>query len=175
MTDQPIESNAVRVFRAKCETALAKINNYKQWEAEEEMVHEVMEAGRTLFGRPLDEMDPDTLLRLGGRLAGSYGYLGQRNAYARGERDVFAQKLDETEKELILNYLADGKYKVTEARARVSAEVAVLNEFVIQKETAKNQWENLLDACDRMIGFIQSAIKVKEAERFQAGRMSNQG
>ena len=169
------ESKAVAIFRAKCESAMAKINNYKQWEEQEEMVHEVMEAGRTLFQKPLDKMSPDTLLRIGGRLVGSFGYLGQRSAYARAERDVYEQKLSETEKELVLKYLTNTDYKVTEARAKVSADVEELKEFVIQKETAKNQWEAITEACQVMAMFCQSALKVKEGERFASSRMSNNG
>ena len=168
------ESKAVAIFRAKCESAMAKIDNYKDWEKNEEMVHEVMEAGRTLFQKPLDKMSPDTLLRIGGRLIGSFGYLGQRSAYARAERDVYEAKLGETEKELILKYLANTDYKVTEARAKVAGDVEELKEFVIQKETAKNQWESITNACSVMAMFCQSALKVKENERYASSRMHNQ-
>lgn len=158
----------------KCNDALSKIRNYKAWEENEPMVHEVMQAGRQLFDKPLDKWSPDALLRIGGRLAGAFGYLGQMSAYARAERDVYRQKLEEAEKEMTLAYLSDGKYKVTEARARVSMDVFELNELVIQKEAEKNQWENLLEACRTMIMFTQSAIKSKEGERYQSSRINNQ-
>ena len=57
------------------------------------MVRIVMDAGRTLFDKPLDKMTPDIFLRLGGRLIGSFGYLGQRSVYARAERDVYEAKI----------------------------------------------------------------------------------
>lgn len=169
------ESTAVRMFRSRCEVAMSHIQNYKEWEKEETMVHEVMQAGRTLFDKPLDQMSPDFLLRIGGRLSGAYGYLGQKASYARAERDVYEQKLSETEKRLQLEMFADDpKYKVTLAKAKVAVEVEELREMVIQKESAKNQWENLLEACDKMISFVQSAIKVKEGERFMSSRVQNQ-
>ena len=173
--EKPKESRAVSIFRKKCEDAMAEINTYKQWEDEEEMVHEVMEAGRTLFGTPLDKMSPDILLRIGGRLVGSYAYLGQKSAYARAERDVYEAKLDESEKERISQILkTDPKYKVTQARADVAIEFSEMREFVIQKETAKNQWEKITDACQVMTMFCQSALKIKECERFASSRMHNQ-
>lgn len=173
--EEPKESRAVAIFRAKCESAMAKINNYKKFEEEEEMVRIVMDAGRTLFDKPLDKMTPDTLLRLGGRLIGSFGYLGQRSAYARAERDVYEAKLSETEKELVLKYLENTDYKVTEAKAKVAGDVEELREFVIQKETAKNQWEAITEACQVMAMFCQSALKVKEGERYASSRMQNNG
>ena len=166
-------------FQQKCEVAMSQIPNYREWEAQKDdegkMVHEVLQAGRALFDKPLDQWSPDALIRLGGRLAGAFGYLGQMSAYARAERDVYAQKLSETEKSLTLEYLSeDKKYKVTEVRARVEGDVQELQELVIQKEAKKNQWENLLEACRTMIMFTQSALKSKEGERYQSSRTNNQ-
>ena len=169
-----VESKAITMFRAKCETVMAEISNYKKWEDEEEMVHEVMEAGRTLFSRPLDKMPPNTLLNIGGRLVGSFGYLGQRSSYARAERDVYEAKLDELEKTRISQILKlDPKYKVTQARADVAIEFAEMREIVIQKETAKNQWEKITEACSSMIMFIQSAMKTKNSEQYTSNQLHN--
>lgn len=172
--EKPQESNAVRIFRAKCETALANINNLQQFRDEDSMVDYVVSTGRSLFDHPLDQHTPDSLLRIGGKLTGAYAYLGQLAARARAERDVYEQKADETEKELVLKYVGD-KYKVTQAKAMASAEMQELAEFVIQKDAAKNQWEAIANACQTMIMFIQSAIRVKDGEKYAGKRMQDNG
>lgn len=173
-TEAPQEGNAIRIFRAKCDTALQKINNLQQFRDSDAMVEYVVATGRSLFDHPLDQHTVDSLLRIGGKLTGAYAYLGQLAARARAERDVYEQKHDEVEKELVLKYVGE-KYKVTEAKARASAEMEELAEFVIQKDAAKNQWEAIADACQTMIMFIQSAIRVKEGEKYAGKRMHNNG
>lgn len=173
-TPVPSEGNAVRIFRAKCDTALANINNLQQFRDSDTMVEFVVATGRSLFDNPLDMHTPDSLLRIGGKLTGAYAYLGQLSARARAERDVYEQKADEVEKELVLKYVGN-KYKVTEAKAKASAEMEELAEFVIQKDAAKNQWEAIANACQTMIMFIQSAIRVKDAERYAGKRQHDAG
>lgn len=166
--------NVVELFKAKCETALAKIQNLQEFRESDPMVDFVFKTGRELFEIPLDRQTPDRLLMNGGKLVGAYPYLGQKMSRARAERDVYEHKLKEVEKELFLTYV-DGKYKVTEIKARVSAEVAVISEYVLQKEAEKNQWENITDACQAMFSFCQSALRVKEGERFSSSRMQQNG
>ncbi len=150
---------------------MAKIKDVPDFRKSDEIVEYVIFQGSELFRSPLDQKTTDYLVRVGGKLSGAYAYIGQKSAHARARRDVYAQKLSEVEKELTLQYLKDQKgYKVTMVRAMVVAEVQELQEFVIQAETEKNQWENVLEACERMIGFVQSAIKVKEGERFASKR-----
>ncbi len=161
-------------FKNKTSSALAKIKEYKALEAEDPMIAAVLDIGRNLFSRPLDKTDTGELLTWGGKLSGAYGYLGQKSAYARAERDVYEQKLSEVEKELLLSYL-DEKYKVSEARAKISSETEAIKELVIHKEAVKNQWEHIVNACEKMISFIQSAIKVKENQRFQGRNLQDNG
>lgn len=168
------QSQAVKDFKKKTEAAMAKIQNYQQFEEMDRMVKFVMDTGRVLFEKNLDQMSPEWLVRQGGKLSGVFGYIGQKASYARAERDVYEQKSSEVEKELILGYL-DGEYKVTQARAKVALEMEELKEFVIQKDAEKNAWENIQEACDKMISFVQSAIKVKENERFNSARLQNNG
>jgi hypothetical protein len=159
-----MESNLTKLYREKCESAMEKISGIQQFRDADEMVDLVFKVGRSLFDTPLDQQTTDFLLRTGGKLTGAYTYLTQKSTYARA-----------VEKELMLKQLADGKYKVTEARARVSADIEELKEFVIQKDVVKNQWENIAEACQMMVSFMQSAIKVKESEKFNSSRMQNNG
>ena len=169
------ESNAVRMFREKCEVAMAKINDIGTFRESDEMVDFIFKIGRSLFDTPLDLQQTDQLIRTGGKLTGAYAYLGQKSARARAERDVYLQKCDEVEKELVLEFVRGKQYKVTEAKARASAEMQELQEQVIQKDATKNQWESITNATSTMIMFIQSAIKVKENERYSSSRSHDQG
>lgn len=165
--DDVKDSSSVRLFRAKVEVAMQRVKSIEQFRGSDTMVDYVFKVGRELFDTPLDQQDVAKLIRTGGRLTGVYVYLGQRSAHARAERDVYEQKKDEVEKEMLLVQLNSGT-KVTEARAKVAGDVADLSQFVIEKDVAKNQWENITDAVEKMVSFIQSAIKVKEGERFQS-------
>ena len=166
--------NVLELYKAKCDTALKKIQNLEDFRASDPMVDFVFRVGRELFDIPLDKMTPDRLLQQGGKLVGAYPYLGQKSSYARAQRDVYEHKLKEVEKELFLS-MVDGKYKVTEIKAKVSAEVEVISEYVLQKEAEKNQWEHITEACQAMFSFCQSALRVKEGERFSSKRMQDNG
>jgi hypothetical protein len=171
--EAPVVSSAVAIFRAKCETAMAKVNNLKEFRESDAMVDYVFKVGHDLFDRPLDQMTPDSLIRIGGKLTGAYAYMGQKSSYARAERDVYEQKASEVAKEIVLKYLSDGKYKVTHAKAKAEVEISELTEFVIQKTAEKNQWENIVEATQAMVSFIQSAIKVKEGERYAGNKLQH--
>lgn len=174
MFEPTAKSNVVELYKEKCNTALAKIQKLDEFRASDAMVDYVFRVGRALFDVPLDKMSPDTLLVYGGKMVGAYPYLGQKKTYARAERDVYEQKLKEMEKDLFLQ-MVTAKYKVTEVKAKVSAEVEILYEFVLQKEAEKNQWENITEACQAMFSFCQSALRVKESEKFASSRISNNG
>lgn len=170
-----IDSQAMRVFRIKVGVAMASITNLNEFRESDKIVDYVFKMGREIFDNNLDQKTPDYMLRIGGKLSGAYGYIAQKSAYARAERDVYEQKCEEVEKELTLTYLAENnKYKVTEVRARVMSDVSDLRDLVIAKEAEKNQWEGIANACDKMISFLQSGIKVKENEKYQSSRVQSQ-
>lgn len=167
------ESTPLSIFKAKVELAVGNIKTLDQFRQSDEMVDYVLKIGKSLMTKPLDTMPPDYLLQVGGKLAGAYSYLGQMSARARAERDVYDQKASEVEKALLLQHFGD-KYKVTEARSLVSSEMGDIREVCIIKDADKNQWENITEACEKMLSFVQSAIKVKEGERYQSTRVQNQ-
>lgn len=166
------ESPAVVLFRKRCEDALSKVNNIQEFRDDDAMVNYVFMVGKNLFDKPLDLMSTDHMLRTGGRLSGVYVYFGQKSARARAERDVYAQKASELEKERLLALMGKG-IKVTEARSMVAAELVELHELVIVKNIEKNRWENITEAVEKMVSFIQSAIKVKEGERYQSSKIQH--
>jgi len=166
------KSRAVRVFQEKTQKALAKIESLDEFRESDEMIDYVFKVGGWLFSEDLDALGEPLLVRTGGRLTGVYAYLGNKASRARGERDVFEQKREEVVSELMLEFL-DSDYKVTEARARAKNQVAELDDLVAFKEVQKNNYENILNATDKMISFIQSAIRVKESERYRGKMQDN--
>lgn len=171
-----VESKVLHIFRSKCEVALSKISTMQEFRDSDKMIDFVFKSGRDLFENDLDKLGEDWLIRKGGRLTGIYAYLGNKTSLARAERDIYAQKLSEVTNELVLGYLAENSgYKVTHAKAMAKGEVSELEDLTIAKEADKNNYENILSATERMIGFIQSAIKVKEGERYRSKAMENNG
>lgn len=166
--DMPLPS-AVGMFKDKCTATLSSVKSLQEFRESDSMVDYVVTVGRSLFDTPLDQHSTDSLLRIGGKLTGAFAYLGQQAARARAERDVYEQKAKEVEKALVLQYVGH-QYKVTEAKARASEEMVDIQELVIAKEAEKNQWEAIVTATQTMIMFIQSAIKVKENERYSTSR-----
>lgn len=162
------------IFKKKTEIALAKIKTKDEFCESDKMVNYVFKIGENLFNKPLDVVGESELIKVGGKLTGVYAYLGNKASYARAERDVYEQKRDEVLAELSLDAYPETE-KITVAKAKAKLEVSELNDFVIQREAEKNNYENLLYATDRMISFIQSAVKVKEAERFRSNRDYDNG
>ena len=168
MTDKK-ETKALRLFREKTETALEKIKS-EDFKKSDEMIEYVFKIGDWLFTNELDKIGESSLVRTGGKLTGVFAYLGNKASQARAERDIFEQKKDEVFSELVVKKYPDSN-KIMLARAEAKSEMSELEDFVIEKEFAKNNYENMLNATDKMVSFIQSAIKVKEAERFKSNRM----
>lgn len=165
-------ASVAKKFQDKVSDALKEIKTIEAFRENDKIVDYVLTVGRELFEKPLDVRGVDYLMRIGSRLAGSLAYLGQKASNSRAERDVYEQKMDEIEKEMFLE-MVNNKYKVTEIRAKISAEVSVLKTFVIQKESEKNQYENILEATRSMLMFCQSAIKIKEGELYTSSRNMN--
>lgn len=166
-----MKTNPTQEFRDKCEAALADIKDLDSFRQTDKMVDYVMTTANWLFTTHLDQHNPSVLISTGGKLTGVYAYLGQKSARARAERDVYEQKADEMKKAIVLEHVKDKQYKVTEANAMASQEMSGMNDLVLQKEAEKNSWEAITNACQTMTMFIQSALRVKEGERYATGRM----
>jgi hypothetical protein len=152
-------------IKKRSDEILLSIKSIDQFRKEDTMVDMVFKIGKEIYKTPLDRASPTVLISHGSHLAGAYAYIGQKSARARAERDVFEQSIEEQEKALMLKFL-DSQYKVTEARAEVAAELAEAKSQLIMYETVKNQWEAIEKGCSTMLSFVQSAIKMKENERF---------
>jgi len=139
------------------------LNTFKE---KDEHIAKVFEISDWLIGKDLDIMSENDLLRGGGRLSGIYTYLGNWTSRARTERDVYEQQLSEVLNKLTTDLYGESGEKITLARARAKQEVSDLEKLVIIKESEKNNYENLMNATQSMISFFQSAIKVKQGERY---------
>lgn len=160
-----------KTYRQQAEEAISEIKTLDEFRAQEREIDFVFKVAEKLFSTDLDILDEGWLLRHGGRLTGVYAWLGNKSARARAERDVYAQKLEEVESRLTAALLANGEYKVTEARARVKIETADLASVVTIKNMEKNNYEHLLTATDRMVSFIQTALATKRAEQYKSRDM----
>ena len=142
----------------------------------DKMVAYVLETGKWLFTEPIDKISEDELFRVGGHLTGACGYFGNLCANARADRDVYTEKRDILIKKKTLEYLSlDDKYKVTHATSKAKTEVAEtgINDEVAEKELIKNNWENLMDATNKMISFIQTTLSYRKSEKFRSNQMQN--
>lgn len=163
------ETRGMKLFRKKTERSLSRIQQPEDFRQSDKQIDWVFKVAEFLFEKDLDQYNEAWLVRHGGRLTAVYAYLGNYASRARAERDVYEQKRDEVLGELMLELL-DGDYKVTEARSRAKVEVAEIDDLVVEKEMEKNNYEHLLNAIDKLVSFMQSAIRVRESERYR-GKM----
>jgi len=166
------ESRAVKLFKEKTQNAMVDIQDHTAFRASDEHIEYIYVIADWLFKSDLYTLAESRLIRTGGRLTGVYAYLGNKAAYARAERDVYEQKKEEVMNTLTLKFYKETD-KITHAKAQARVECVELEELVIQKEAVKNNYENVMHACQTMIMFIQSALKVKDNERYR-GKMEDQ-
>ena len=167
------ESELKKQFDEKIEKTLAFIEDTETFKEKDKLIKNVFEISDWVINKNLDELSESTLLRAGGRLSGIYTYLGNWASRARAERDVYEQQLSEELNRLTIELYSDAENKITLSRAKAKEMVGPLEKLLIIKENEKNNYENLMNACQSMISFIQSAIKVKQGERFIGGRIQD--
>lgn len=160
-------------FDEKIEKTISAIEDTEDFKNKDKLIKNVFEISDWLINKNLDELNEGTLLRAGGRLSGIYTYLGNWASRARAERDVYEQQIGEELNKLTTELYSEAEGKITLSRARAKEMVAPLEKILIIKENEKNNYENLMNACQSMISFIQSAIKVKQGERFISGRIQD--
>jgi len=158
-------------YKNKIEASYDKITSEADFRKNDQMVDYVFKVGKDLFSINLDKTGHQWLLQTGGRLAGAYSYLGNKVSQKRAERDLCEQRVDELINTKTVENYHNGDEKITLARAQAKRDLAELKEVVILKDNEKNNYENIANACEKMISFIQSAIKVKEGERFMANKL----
>lgn len=164
-------NKATRNFLDKAKSSMNKLEREEELR-KDKYVNLVFELSESVLRKDLDEASSSWLVAIGGRLTGVHAYLGNKASRARAERDIYEQKRDDVKDELMVeHYNSDSDEKVTLARAKTNLELSQINDLVVQKNKEKNDYENLLDACDKMISFIQSAIKIKNSESFRGNDM----
>lgn len=161
-------NRVAELFEKQIKESLKKIKKADEDFLKTDWVTYVFNTAHWLFSTPADQVSEDEFLRVGGHLTGAYAYFGNKAALARAERDAYSQKRDDIKDQLMSEYL-DDRYKVTDARTQVSREIAEsgINEQVMTKELIKNDWENLMNATDKMISFIQTTLSYRKSEKFR--------
>ena len=149
-----------------------EVNKLQQFRGSDPMVDFIFSTGKSLFAKPLDQWSPSELINIGGKLTGAYAYLAQKSAEARATHDTMTQQKEEEFNKIITMKLEEGE-KITQARQIAKVETTKFERLIVTLKEKKNQWEGAVSACERMISFIQSAIKMKQSETFSAGKESN--
>jgi len=152
----------------KIETAKkkAKLSLEQLDKMEDKYTKYVKSTASSLFNKGLDSISADQLAEYGTKLSGVYAYLLNKSAEKRAERDTYEQLYDEAYNDAYLEYKSNDN-NVTDARAKAQRDCADIKKVVVAKNYEKNDIENLIRACERLTSFIQSAIKVKEEEKYK--------
>ena len=151
----------IDVVKKKAEIALSQLEKMN-----DKYTDYIKAVGQKLFSIPLDKLSGDQLAQYGLKLSGVYAYLLNISAKKRAERDFFEQLYDEAYNDAYLEY--KGEENVTNARVKAQRDCSDIQKVVIAKDYEKNDLENLIKACERLTSFIQSAMRVKEGERFKS-------
>lgn len=162
-----IESQ-LREFKQSVEASMMNIQSLDDFKNDDKMVMMVYDISRDIFEHDLDTMSMSWLISNGGRLSSVRAYFGNRYAESRAKADMLEQKRDEEVNKRSTLYYGE-ENKITLARARAKEETSEIGELIVVAEFEKKRMEELLNSLDRLIGFIQSAIKVKQSERFTSG------
>jgi hypothetical protein len=163
----------LKQYKERIEASMLKVKTLQQLRDEDTMIDEVFIISREIFDKDLDRMNLNELVSKGGTLASIYGYLGNKYARIRAERDVAEQKRDEIFGDLTISLYEKAEGKITLAKELARKEMPEIEEDLVIKEYEKKNFEQLLSSVDRLIGFIQSAIKVKQAERYTGRELSD--
>lgn len=166
------ETELKNKFNDEITKTLSAVEDLESFKNKDKLIKNVFEISDWIINKNLDELSESMLLRAGGRLSGIYTYLGNYASRARTERDVYEQQLEEELNKLTTELYGEAE-KITLSRARAKQMIAPLEKILIIKENEKNNYENLMNATQSMISFIQSAIKVKQGERFISGRLQD--
>ena len=159
-------TKAMSLFKKKTEAALAKVQNPEELKKKHEVIKYIFDTADWVFTQQLDAVPEHTLVRYGGKMTGAYVFIGTLANEARLKRDIYVEKREEIINELTVQKYFDSE-KITLARAEAKKEAAVLNDFIIAADYEKNNFETLVYACDKTVSFLQSAIKVKQGERYK--------
>jgi len=151
----------IDTIKKKAEIALSQLEKMN-----DKYTDYIKAVGQKLFSIPLDKLPGDELVQYGLKLSGVYTYLLNISAKKRAERDFFEQLYDEAYNDAYLEY--KGEDNVTNARVKAQRDCSDIKKVVIIKDYEKNDLENLIKACERLTSFIQSAMRVKEGERFKS-------
>lgn len=154
-------------FQEKIEATLKKIKSLEEFRKSDVMVGYVLEIASSMFKHSLASIGPGNLVQIGGKMAGAHAYLAQIESRLDAESRVYEQKFEEMRMELELRYYKDTN-KIMHARSQAKLELNELAELVIVKKSERDNFHYVVAAAERLVGFIQSAIRVKEGERYQA-------
>lgn len=160
-------------WRDMMDAKLRNIRTLKELEKGDPNIEVIMATLRELYSYKLDSVDENTLLRIGGDLLGSFASAGVTCSLKRAERDAAEQSYDELLASMITFNRGDD-VGITEARSLAKEQMGEFGTEIIWREQVKNAYEAIVEATEKTISFIQSAIKIKNSDRVATARLGNE-
>lgn len=152
------------------EASLDRVEDLEDLKADEHIQY-IFDISEWLFDNHLDNIPEDKLVRVGGKLAGIIAFLGDRQIDARAEREAWKSNKEDVYSR-VLTEQHEKVNKTTIAREKAKQAVSDAQDVVNAKDAYYRKIKNVVNAAERMLVFIQSAIKVKNSERYR-GEMND--
>lgn len=154
-------------YNERTKELVSKMKTLKQLEEEDESVKNVVDIAREILMNARVMLNPQWLMKSGGKLAAYYGYLTTKGNENWAIYKAAEVAFKEVQAALILA-LKEDKSTITEAKASAARDTAILEVDVIIKEKRSRDYDSAAKWCQSMLSFIQSTLRQIENERAQA-------
>lgn len=145
---------------------MKKLQSFEEFEKSDKLIGRVMNIARQVIQQPGDVQATSWLLSKGAELSAYYGAVEARANEARAEYEAAEIAQKSTRDGLMLS-LKGGDVGVTEARAQAGLEMVDSEIDVVAKKQRSDYYSTVARACEKMVSFVQSTLRHKEAERNQ--------
>lgn len=146
---------------------MEKVGTLTDLEKRDKDVAHVIETARRLY--PVEGRNPSiqNLLYMGHYLATYYATLGTKRNYKRTEYEMAELAYDQIRDGIMIGLMnaKKGSNTVTEAKASANRSMAKASVDVALKKHEAAQYETVATSMERMLSFIQSALRQLQAEQ----------
>lgn len=146
---------------------IKEIETFKEFEASDKNVKEVMDIARGILINPKDMYVGDILASKGSKLVAYYGNMLTLGNQAWAEYKVAEVAFKGIRDALMLALKVD-KPTITEAKASAARDTAMFEVDVIKREKRYRDYDAVARSCDKMVTWVQTLLRKLEAERVQA-------
>ena len=156
-------------YTQKREDLMGKMQNLKEFEASDKVIGYMFEICRQVLSKPGDFQSVNWLMDRGAKLAAYHAYLTGKATEAWAEYKT-AEVAFKSVKDGLMLALKNDSATVTEARAQAGRETAEVEVDVLAKEQRFRNYDSAVRTVDKMVSFIQSTLRQKEAERVKTNQ-----